>query len=510
LQINLPATIDDGKGHSITISSPSALTINDLAPLANTAPINITYSGDTANFKIGDFTSNIIVTGTSVNSTNNTLSQTIPLKFTNTFCTAGEAGNSLSISSVKIDNSGSSSGDETTWIPLDTLTIKVRVENTNTINIRDVQVELGLIDSAGKNIISSMDDLNNKKISLGTINEGKDKTAEFKFSVPTDFKEGNYLLVTKAYIKSKESANCTSSTGDFDSTYYQIVSGERESDSEKEVVLENIILSPETAQCGDKVQISGKAVNIGVDDFLDQYKIILINKELGLNIEKVVREDLDSGDESNFDIEFDVPVKATEKTYSLKFDVYYDYDDSDNTYGTASDKTFTAPLTVAGNCQAQVVVPSLQISAELDSTTPEAVAGKQIVVKSTLRNTGNSTATYNLAISGNSAWSSLVSINPQTLTLNKGESKDVSITLNIDQAAEGDKEFTISANSGSSASVNQKVALTVTKPAASTRAISDHLKKNWFIYVIIIVNVILLIAIIMVIKSMVSPKRDYE
>ncbi len=509
LQVSLPPTIDDGNGHSILISTTSALTFNNVAPNTNTETINITYSGDTTNFKIGDFSNNIIVTG-STNSTN-TLTQSIPLKFTNTFCSSGDNGDALSISSIDIVNAGTGSGDDTTWVPLDKITIKVKVENAVTSNVRDVQVELGLIDPAGKDVIKSMDDLNNKKISLGTINEDKDKTAEFTFTIPTDFEEKDYLLVAKAYVKSKEADNCTSYSSDFDSTYYQTITGQRESDSNKEVILSNIVVSPDTAQCGDKIQISGKAVNIGIDDFQNQYKIVLNNKELGLNnVEKVVTEDLNQGDSSNFDMDFNVPAKAAEKTYYLDFKISYDYSDSDNTYAETSSRTFSVPLKVAGNCQAQQpAAPSVAISAELDSETPEAVAGKQVILKTTLRNTGNDQATYALSVSRNSQWSSLVSIDPQTLTLNKGESKDVSIALNLDAASQGDKQFTITATTANG-SVNQNVALTITPASSSGSSITANFQKNWFIYVIILVNVILLIAIIMVIRSMMAPRRDFE
>ena len=108
-----------------------------------------------------------------------------------------------------------------------------------------------------------------------------------------------------------------------------------------------------------------------------------------------------------------------------------------------------------------------------------------------------------MSVSGNSAWSSLKSIDPQTLVLNAGESKTVNILLNIDADAEGEKEFTITSTSGDK-TTEQKVLLSLTKSNATSSIIANHLKANWFIYVIVLVNIILIITIIAVVKSMVG------
>lgn len=508
IALTLPATISDGKGHEIAITSSSALVFNSVAPNQNTGEIKVSYTGDITNFKIGEFTNNIVARAEQVGNPTNSLTLNVPIKFVNTFCKSGENASDLSISSIRIDNSD---GDDAEWTPLDEITIKVKAENLGIERIASVYVELGLIDPDGKNVIKNMDNLKDRKISLGTISEDKEKTAEFTFKVPIDFKEGDHMLVAKAYKSGKEAEICTSFSSDFDSRYYQIISGERETDAEKQVVLDNIVLSPEeTAQCGDKVQVSAEVVNIGDEDYLDQIKVVAINKELGVNVEKVIREDLDIGDSINTDFEFDIPAKAAEKTYTIEFRVYYGYDDSSSTYEFASSNLFSKTLKVQGNCKVETPVPQLQISAELDPETPEATAGKQVIITSTLKNTGDSTQTYSLSVSGNSPWSSLVSIDPQNLILNKGESKDVSIVLSLDQQAEGEKEFKIKANSGNQ-SFEQPVALSITKPTTNLSGLSEHLRRNWFIYVIIAVNVILLIAIIMVIRGMVSsPRRDFE
>ena len=56
----------------------------------------------------------------------------------------------------------------------------------------------------------------------------------------------------------------------------------------------------------------------------------------------------------------------------------------------------------------------------------------------------------------------------------------------------------------------QKVALTIEGDEAEFDAFSGHIRNNWFIYVIVLVNIVLIIAIILVIRSMVRPREVYE
>ncbi|MEK6859328.1 MAG: putative S-layer protein [Nanoarchaeota archaeon] len=515
----LPIIFDDGNTHILTLTTPSSLVYNNVLTNQNTGLISFAYSGDATNFKVGEYTKNIIATATSVTNSSITHPLTIPVKFLSTFCKSGEVGTAdqtLTISSVDIRNDD---GDDTEWTPLDPISVKVKVENTGNNRVSSVYVELGLLDSTGKNVIGNMDNLDNKKISLSSLADSKEKTVEFKFNVPTDFKEGNYNLVIKTYSSGKEDQICSSFSSDLDGRYFQAVSGTREEDIDKHVVVDKIVLSPEeTAQCSDTVQASAEVVNIGDVDYLDQFKVTLYNKELGIDLNQVIQEDLDQGDSYTVDFSFNIPAKAAEKSYDLEFKTYYDYDDSGSgSYSEISSKKFTKTIKVLGNCQAATpTTPAsqLKISAQLDPQTPEASAGKQVIIQATLKNTGTTDTTYTLSIYGNSAWSSLVSIDPQTITLSPGQSKDASIVLNVDSAAQGDKEFIIRAAYGTAGdkAVEQKVSLSVVKAQSTDyQSVVNHFKNNWFIYLIVLVNLILIIAIIAVIRRMVSsPREGYQ
>lgn len=436
---------------------------------------------------------------------------TIPIRFTGSFCSSGEQGTDLEITEVQIDNSD---GEDDEWSSLDLIEINVEVSNDGSERIKDVFVELGLFDSDGKNIIRQMDDLNDRKIDLGNIKDGDEETATFKFTVPSDFEEGNYNLVVKAYSDDLgENDLCTSEASDLDNDFFQTITGEREEDEERHVIFHKIKLEPSPAQCGEIIQVSGDVANIGDTDYDDQVKVTLVNKDLGVDLEQIVRGDLEQGDSELVDFEFTVPINAQEKAYVLEFRTYYDYDKDDDEYSITSEQKFTQSLRVEGNCQEKPTPEKPEskkdviINAELNPETPQAISGKQVAITVSLKNTGTSASTFILLITENSEWSTLVSIDPQVLVLAPGESKESNIILNVNPDIEGEKTFTIKA-SFDGITKEQKVTTVVVKEPTTNQfsPIIKHLRANWFIYLIIIVNIILIVAIILVIRSMMAPQ----
>lgn len=435
------------------------------------------------------------------------------------FCDAGEKGTDLEIKNVKIDNGD---GDDEEWTPLDEIEIEVEVSNEGTEKIQDVFVEIGLYNTQGRNVINDMDNLDDEQIDLGSIKDDKEDTAIFTFTIPSDFDSDNYKLVVKTFSKDiGEDKLCDSTSSDLDNDFFQRISGDREEDEDKHIIFHDIIITPSPAQCGERIQVTGTIVNIGDTDYSDQISVTILNQELGLNLEQVVRKSFDEGDEEVVDFEFDVPANAAQKLHTLEFQTLYDYDEDDNTYDLESDTIFRQTFRVEGNCIAgpttgpttgpvQPGKQNVQITADLDSETPEAIAGQQVVVNARIRNIGDSETSYAIGIEGNSEWSRLVSINPRVVSLTPGQSEEVAIVLSINQDASGENDFLIRANyDGFTA--EQEVVLTVSsqgqQPPAQISPVVEHLRTNWFIYLIILVNIILIIAIILVIRSMVAPSR---
>ena len=181
-----------------------------------------------------------------------------------------------------------------------------------------------------------------------------------------------------------------------------------------------------------------------------------------------------------------------------------DYDEDDDSYDEESEEEFSATLRVAGNCHSYD--EDATITSEFDSETPNAVAGKQVIIKSTVTNTGDVETMYTLSVNGINDWATLASIDDQVFTLAAGENKEVNIILNVDSNAEGDKGFTIKTTYGENKITEHKVSLSISASNTQLTPFVDNVKSNWFIYVIILVNIILIIAIISVIRSMVSPR----
>ena len=244
--------------------------------------------------------------------------------------------------------------------------------------------------------------------------------------------------------------------------------------------------------------------NIGDDDE-EQTRVRLYNKELGLDLNQVIRENLDAGDKDNVEFTFDVPKDAAEKTYTLELRTFYSYDEDDDTYDDNS-KPFFAYLKVSGNCVSSVQEQSLaSITAELGS---DAVAGKQLVIEGTLKNIGTQTTIYTLAVSGITSWATLNEISPSTLTLEAGKSADFTIYLNVDDDVEGEQSLSIKATHDTK-TTEQDVIVEIqgkTSGFLTGSAIGEHLRNNWFIWVIVLINVILIIAIIVVARRIVAAR----
>jgi hypothetical protein len=477
-----------------------------LTTSGTTSSISIAATVDYDEIEVGEtYTGNIVLTQVSPG----TDTVTIPVEFIGSFCSNGEQGGDLEITDVSIDNDD---GDDDEWSPRDSITVEVEVTNNNNDDkIKDVFVEMALFDSTGKDVTNDLEfqGSEDEEIDLGSIKDDDEKTATFEFDVPADFEDDNYKLVIKAYSDDLgEDKECTAKSNDLSDTYFESINGERETDEEKHIIVDNIKVSPNPVQCNEILQITAEAFNIGDADYEDQIRITAFSEGLGLNTEEIIREDFDEGDSELFDIEFKIPANTEEKLYNIEFRTYYDYDEDDDSYDEVSDEKFTTQVRVAGNCNTQN--SNAAITASLNSETPEAMPGKTVIIDAKIRNTGDVTSTYTVSVLGNTGWSRLSSIEPQVVTLNAGESRDVSIALTVNDDASGDNELTIRA-AFDGKTTDQRVVLSITEgnmsgSNADLGPFVNHLRDNWFIYLIILVNIVLIVAIILVIRSMVSPR----
>ena len=467
-----------------------------------TQQVTLSYNTLPSNFELGSLTKSITLTDGVTNTP-------VTLNLVTGFCSKGNqpgVERYLEITRVK----DTSSSDDFEWKPLDTVDIEVKVEfNNNDDNDDQIDgiIEIGLYDTDTNDFVDIGDDSDTQRDF--SLDEGDSATETLTITVPLDEVEDStsrYKLYVKVYEDGEEDNVCRDyvrTDANSISDYFQDIKISKES---YDVIAKDIEATTTPLICGQEAQITAKVYNLGTHDE-DEIYVSAVSTALGLN-QKSEAFSLDK-DETGFkrvNFDFVIPTTISEGTYTVSLSTYFKYSDSSDTY-RESNGPYTLSLQVEGpNCKGSET-KNAQITAQLSSETPSALTGKELIIEATIKNTGTTATEYDVSISGNSLWSEVAAVDPKTFTLNAGESKKVTIYLNIDKdATPGDKDFTIKASYGSD-SKEQKVSINVEK-SAGLSLVSQHLKANWLIYLIVLINIILIIAIIIVVVRIVSrPSR---
>jgi len=371
-------------------------------------------------------------------------------------------------------------GEDEEWYPQDEIEVEIKVENQNSDDdIDDIVIEWGIFDKDSGKWVIDVDD--EKDFNL---KDGDDETKIITFKLDDldeDFDElGDLVFYARA-------------TGDDDETDTKVCSSASENvkiiTDDEFVILDNIEITG-TASCGNEIQITADVWNLGEEEQED-VEVIIYNKELGIN-KKVAIGDIDSFDNEKLDITLSLPDDADEKQYDLILSVY---DEDGEMYENDNDDKaeFFVPLTIeSGSC-----APSASVYANLES---EAIAGKELIIKAVVTNTGDRTATYTFNIA-NYNWATLESVEPTTIILNSGESKDVLIKFNVNSDVSGDKSFDIELLSDGKVALTQPVSITIEESAGfNFGGITGNIisGSNWYLWGIGALNVLLVIIIIVV------------
>lgn len=451
----------------------------------------------TDNLKIGNSVITIKAQDSGVGSVSATTSFTIQTPF----CNAGEKGD-LEITDFDINNKGD--GDDDAWKLLDDIEIEVDVENTGDKNIRDVTVELGIFDESGDDVTNDFDfeNTDEEKIDVGTLNDGEDETVKFIFRVPGDVEDGNYRVAIKVYEDSNEDEQCSDR---LDGNNFEEVSIERESDEDKFIAFEDVVVSPLEATCGDTVTLTTDVFNIGEDDE-DQVRVNLDSRELNLQQAFEIRNDMDPGDSETVSFDFVVPANAQNKDYNLELTADYDY--RNGNYRESTSEVERARFRVigctpgtgdggGGTSGGQRIA---LINAALESE--QALPGEELVVKVTITNLKQQEETFDINVRGFESWATLDKISDRTITLDAGESEEITLTFTIDKDADaGQESFTIEVSDGQN--IARRQATVDIEGVGGSRGITGSsifgaLGQNSYLVIIAIVNVILIILIIIV------------
>lgn len=394
----------------------------------------------------------------------------------NQFCPNGEVGN-LRLT-TDISNTGSI-GTGTDWYPFEPINIDATVRNRGSDTINSVVVSWELYNKRTGQVIDSNDQ---KRFNL---RDNSDKTISFNLTVdPANLdvndNQNDYVFYVKAASDDLGENNQCSFTRD-------LITIPRDN----HFITLGKFTMPSQAQCGDTISLGATAWNTGDNDEQDTYAIIS-SKDLGLN-KRVDIGNIDMLNDKKFSFDYTIPKNLTEGIKTLAFKVYDQDGNIFETDDSSSQAVFTKTINVEGNCQ---VPQSVDLSTTLNS---DAVAGKALQVKATVRNTGSASTTYVIDATGYDSWASDKSISPQSITLAAGESKDVIITLTPNNGASGNQDLTVQALYG-----NLVTKQTITVPVQASGfsltgfSISNMFSGNWFIWAVAALNVILVILIIII------------
>ncbi|MBS3071651.1 putative S-layer protein [Candidatus Pacearchaeota archaeon] len=470
--------------------------------VSGTSSLKALINSIVGEFEFGSYTATLSAVGVDASTGVSVANATRTLTFVQSFCENGETG-SLEITNINIDNQGE--GRESSWNLLDTIEIEVDFENNGNDDLNDIFVELGLIDSTGKNQANDLDfeNADEEQFDYGDLNEGDDDTVTFTFRVPADFEDGNYKLAVKVYSDdSGEDIECADTSNDLDQTFYHDLDIERENDEGRFIAFENTEINPEEVTCGDTVRLSTDVFNIGDED-QDQVKITLENSELKLNLEREIRNDLDQGDKEAVNFDFIIPEGTQNKVYNLELGAEYDY--NRGSYRQSSDESTTFQMRVIG-CEAQAGTGSTggtgstsgrvsSVTATLESGAKE---GSQVVVKAKVTNIGKETESFVLDAKGYDSWATLDSISSRILTVEAGQSRDVIFTFDANEDSAGEQSFIVEVRSGDKIETKEVVVDIEAADSSSGDGFSFDLGDNTLIWVIGIINVLLIILIIVV------------
>ncbi len=495
VQLTISNIVDGANSVGLTISPASVTSI----AAAGTQVLNVNVANVIGILKFGTYTSTITAKGDNGTTVpTDDISSTQTITFTKSFCSKGSTNKDLVINSVDISNSGD---EDDEWLPLDEVEVEVEVENTGDDNINDIFVEMALFDSTGRDQVGDLDfdNADEEKIDLGRLNDNEEETVIFTFIVPADFEPGSYRLAVKVYSDDDgENVECSDTSDDLDNEFFESISVDRESDEGKFIAFDNIEITPSQVTCGDTVTVSADVFNVG-DDEQDQIRINFFSTELGIRLEKEIRENMDEGDNTDVSFTFTVPQGLKAKLYNLEFEANYDYRNGD--YRETSDETTRIGLNVLDVECTGGQVPTGRIAvitADLDS---DAKPGEELLVRATITGLISGEADYLIAAKDFESWADLQSISEPLVSLEQQDSKEIILAFDVNKDATGDQSFTLEVRSEGKTETRE-VQVNIEESATGgsiTGGVTGALGSgNNLIWVIGIINVVLIILIIVV------------
>jgi len=399
----------------------------------------------------------------------------------------------LDIKSIEFTNNGLGEEDDE-WVPLDEIEVEIEIENDGDYDVDDIVLEWGLYDTKNKLWIIELDEEDEFN-----LKEGDEEVFLVSFKIDDDLEVGledlkdgdNYRFYVIA-------------TGDVDDDNTNpktcVFSSEPASisiDSDFLILgnfqIEGIALEdgeyPGALSCGSTLQLTADLWNIG-DSEQEDIKVRIYNSYLGID-ETLEIGDVNSFDSESISFEFTIPEGMEEKWYELEFIIQEDGDVFENDY-VEEDAEFKILFKLENCAFAQALV-----SASLDSG---GKAGKELVVRATITNTGSESTSYLINAAGYAEWASSATVEPSTIVLGAGQSADVLITLDVSRDASGERLFNIEVLSEGQLVVNQPLSVSIEK-ALVGNLLGDNLATALVIGIALILVVIIIVLAIRVARK---------
>jgi hypothetical protein len=456
------------------------------------ADIEFVVSGDLEDFDLGEYLSTFDFEAVNTGDNTDNASKAVTVNFNKLFCEYRNPGE-LEISDFDINVEEGFGDDEEFWYPLDKVEVEFDVE-PGEYDVEDIEITTCLYDTSEQECVMDEDDMDISDDEFDLDEDDDEVTVTLSFDLdPDDLNEGNndYKLYVKALGEIDDS-----NAEELDGNKTCVSNSEEvEIRTDEEFVIFDNIEFPETVNCGDEVNLIFDVWNVGDNEIKDDDIFILIkNEELEI-FEVVDVDDISGLDKEEVAVTITIPEDAESGTYGIRLEAYDDDSLSDDEI-YENDEEDEAKIDVIFNVECQEEpVKNVGISASLESDESEVKEGKEIVIKATVTNTGEEETDYIIGLEGNEGFSSVKNVNPSSLTLDVGESGEVLITLSLNQDSEGEQVFDITAMFNGQ-EVSRPVSLTIEPGFGSS--ISESFQENWFIWVIVLVNIILIVAIIIV------------
>ena len=506
---SIPVFNNVGQTKTITIGSSENFVATDISdsrfdisPFFDISSNSVSFSAtlkSLSGLAIGSYTQPVI---NITNATNAGDFSSLSLDYVKSFCRDGPKDSNNLILDVTVRNRGE--GRVYEWQPLDKIEVQVRLTNNQIDELRDTVFKIGLFQKGSlTNVIEDMIwvSADKEEYDAGDIREGRASSRyNFEFVVdPSEVKLGEkYILVVKAYPDGKESTTCidysSGLSGDLGSSeYFGEIEIRAESTRNKMVIIDEIPFSDTkiSGSCGQNVNFFANLYNIGSKDYENSVRVSLYNSELGINIEETYTGDLYSGDKATVSFSFDIPRNATEKTYPLYMKTHYDYRESTGTYRETSANTFTAYLDVKGNC---VIVSPVIISASLES---ESKAGKELIIKTLISNTGSISKSIVVDPSEYSSWAEIAEL-PSPIVVGAQETGEVLLKFNVRKDVSGIQMFKIDVYSGGELLASQPVSVNIEPRSFLDITGFSITNGNLYLWGLGLLNIILVLVIIIV------------